>query len=464
MLTDEQLIDRVRAALERETAEIVPPAALLEAIHGELRRPPAGERHRWRRPSRRPRLRPAQLAPVAALLVVVAVVAVFLGVESRKPAGSAAKHGGFTLVFRAEPTAQVRVVNSEAVARAVSVMRRRIASVLPSAASSIAVSGAGTKVFVQVGSRAGISRERLLSLVGTTARLAFYDWEANALTPSGKPVSSLLATQTQNGSALEISQGGAALAPGSAGAGSMPLYAAVAVASKQPYHASSDNTRAGPEYFAFGAAGSTACTRAAQTYHVTAISGRRCYLAGPQDTLQDLDSVLPPSVSASEAQVLTVQRGTIVLQAVPASYSHVPEWFDPTAQFFVLRDHVSLFGNEITHPRAATDPSGAADVTFGFTPQGASAFENVTANIAHRGALVSNFGQQYDQHFAVALDTQLLTVPSIDFKAYPDGIRGDEGGDIAGPFTIQSARDLASQLRLGWLPVNLKLIAVVSRH
>ena len=42
--------------------------------------------------------------------------------------------------------------------------------------------------------------------VGTTARLEFYDWEANALTPNGKTVASQL--QTQDPNAVEISQGG----------------------------------------------------------------------------------------------------------------------------------------------------------------------------------------------------------------------------------------------------------------
>jgi SecD/SecF fusion protein len=60
-----------------------------------------------------------------------------------------------------------------------------------------------------------------------------------------------------------------------------------------------------------------------------------------------------------------------------------------------------------------------------------------------------------DQHFAVALDQQLITVPIIDFKIYPDGITGGGGADITGGFTIQSARALATLLRYRPLPVNL---------
>ncbi len=96
---------------------------------------------------------------------------------------------------------------------------------------------------------------------------------------------------------------------------------------------------------------------------------------------------------------------------------------------------------------------------FSFTGNGQNAFQNVTAAIAHRGQLVSAFHQSLNQHFAVALDNKLITVPQIDFHTYPDGITGGGGADITGGFTIQSAQDLATQLRLGALPINLKLIS-----
>ena len=131
----------------------------------------------------------------------------------------------------------------------------------------------------------------------------------------------------------------------------------------------------------------------------------------------------------------------------------------PNARFYVPKDHVALFASDITSPRQSTDPNARVPtVTFGFTTKGKAEFQSVTANVAHRGALVSAPGQTFNQHFAVALDTTLLTVPQIDFKTYPDGIRG-AGGDIAGGLTAQSARDLVTELRLGALPLNLRLIA-----
>jgi len=60
-----------------------------------------------------------------------------------------------------------------------------------------------------------------------------------------------------------------------------------------------------------------------------------------------------------------------------------------------------------------------------------------------------------DQHFAIALDGRLVTVPSIDFRAYPDGIQSGNRADISGGFTARGARDLAALLRFGPLAVRL---------
>ena len=239
----------------------------------------------------------------------------------------------------------------------------------------------------------------------------------------------------------------------------MPLYQAVQLASKQPYRASPDNSQIGSQYWLFGAPGSAACATAARDQGTVPWVGQRCLLSGPDDNLNDLRGGLPAGVSASEGQVLTVPRGTVVLQAIPASFADPVPIGDPNAQFYVLKDHVALASSDITNPQQSTDRgTGTPNITFGFTSRGKTEFQNLTAQITRRGSLVSGLRQSLDQHFAVALDDQLITVPLIDFKQYPDGINGDAGADITGSFTIISARDLANELRLGALPLNLKLI------
>jgi preprotein translocase subunit SecD len=60
----------------------------------------------------------------------------------------------------------------------------------------------------------------------------------------------------------------------------------------------------------------------------------------------------------------------------------------------------------------------------------------------------------------IGTESQLLTVPQIDFRQYPDGIvqtGGASGADITGGMTAASARDLATRLRYGPLPLALRV-------
>ena len=402
------------------------------------------------------------LVPVVGVLVVALVVAVFVGLHgsgssSTPPShGSVGStHGSVRLVYFAEPSPQVPVVTRGALERTVDVMRERLRAIGIGGAR-VSVSRAN-EITVVLPSARNIARAE--QAAGTTAQLTFYDWEANALTPTGKTVASQL--QAQDPTAIAISQGSGSVSPGSPGAGSMGLYAAVRIASKRPEEISPYNSRIGSQYWMFGAPGSAACAAAARDQGTTATAGQNCLLSGPDYNLNDLKAGLPGGVSASEGQIFSVPRGTVLLQAIPASFAHPVAVGDPNAQFFVLKDDVALRGSEITNPRQRTDQgSGTPDIVFGFTSKGRSEFQKVTAQIARRGSLVSGLGETLNQHFAVALDGQLITVPYIDYKQYPDGINGDSGGDISGSFTIASAQTLANELRLGALPLNLKLACV----
>lgn len=434
--------------------------AVWENLQREIEREARGGR-RAGRFRRRPSLGSVMLALSA--LVTAVVVAVVVGAHgngSGRPGTQ--ERVKLELVFRAEPTPQVPVVGPAAVARAVAVMRSRIAALLPGASSG-PVTSKGQLIFVHIRASTDASLRQLEVLLGTSVRLEFYDWEANVLTPSGKSVASLL--QTGDPAALTISQGaGSATGPGGPGAGSLRLYKAVKLAAKRRPYISNSNSRIGAEYFLFGSPGSAACVAAAHGVHATALVGVPCYLAGPTATASALTSQLTTGVSAGEAteanpQTVKVNQGWVVMEAAPETYGESLPLANPTAQFYVLRDNVALFGNEITHPKQGTDPAGIPDVKFGFTSKGANEFQRVTAEIAKRGALVSGLGRRLFQHFAVALDTQLVTVPFIDYMQNPFGIPGNEGADIQGGFTSRSAGMLARQLSLAALPVKLTLIS-----
>jgi SecD/SecF fusion protein len=363
--------------------------------------------------------------------------------------------GGVELVYQGKPTPQTPVVTQDALARAVDIMRQRVDQL--GVAEPLLQTTGTDLISASLPDVNNVARAE--KLVGSTARLYFYDWEANAITPNGKTVAGQL--QAQDPNAVVISQGSQTGqgSPGAPGLGSLSLYDAVKLAAKQPEVASRDNARDGPQYYLFGAPGSAACATAAKDQGKAPVAGTHCLLSGPADNLTDLQSGVPAGVKAAQGQQLAVPRGTVVLLAVPATFAHPTPISDPTAQFYVLKDHVSLLGSDITNPQQSTDQAGAPDVSFGFSSKGKNEFQSVTAAIAKRGNLVSGLGKAYNQHFAVSLDNQLITVPSIEYRTYPDGIPGDTGAQITGGFTISTAQDLATQLRLGALPINLKLIS-----
>ncbi len=291
------------------------------------------------------------LAPAAAVAVVVLVAGVFLLARGSSPApGPSAAHR-VTITFTAS-AADPHAPLGHALDRSVVILRERLGSAVP----GTRVEQAGNEIVVDAPNASSATRHQILALA-VPGHLAFYDWEANAITPNGKTVASQLIPR--NPTALELSQGSGSAAPGDPGAGGMSHRQAVALAS-------------------------------------------RC-------------------------------KGCVVLQAVAPSVLLGPTVIGPSARFYVLKDVPFLSGAGITHPRQGIDASGMPNIEFGFTA--AADFAAATKRVAERGDVVSAVGQTFNQHFAVALDGRLISVPSIDFKAYPDGIPQRSGADISGGFT-----------------------------
>jgi SecD/SecF fusion protein len=393
---------------------------------------------------------------IAASLAAVATKKTVLGLDLK---------GGVELVYQGLPTPQVPHVTQAALQRAVDVMENRV-NALGVTQPQIQTEG-NNLIDVQLPDVTNV--EQAESEVGKTATLYFYDWEANALTPTGKTVASLLPVQDASALAISQASGGE---PGSASASSraMSFYAAVELAAKQPYSGAKDGSRLGPLYYLFGAPGSSACKAYYAATQTKPQAGVHCLITQPLNVLPGIShakamKMLETGLSKAEttgAQTLVVKQGTVVLQAVPASFvqSQWPNYGSPDTGYYVLRDKVALNGSEITNPEESTDSTdGEPDVTFGFTGNGATAFQNVTSTIAHRGDFDHFGGQQDFQHFAIALENQLVTVPSIDYTQFLDGIPASGGSEITGGFTLSSAQALATQLRLGALPIKLVKIS-----
>ena len=109
--------------------------------------------------------------------------------------------------------------------------------------------------------------------------------------------------------------------------------------------------------------------------------------------------------------------------------------------------------------------TGEAIVLMEFTGKGADTFEEITRKEAQRGRLLFNSvggGQgdhrNYLQHFAIVLDREMKSWPSIDFEEYPGGISGRNGAQISGLADIGEAKDLALVLQTGALPVEFRTL------
>ena len=109
--------------------------------------------------------------------------------------------------------------------------------------------------------------------------------------------------------------------------------------------------------------------------------------------------------------------------------------------------------------------TGEPIVLMDFTDSGADTFEEITRNVAQRGKLLFNSlggGQgdyePYLQHFAIVLDREIKSWPTIDFDQYPGGITGSNGAQISGLGDVGEAKDLALVLQTGALPVEFRTL------
>ncbi len=101
--------------------------------------------------------------------------------------------------------------------------------------------------------------------------------------------------------------------------------------------------------------------------------------------------------------------------------------------------------------------TGEPIVLMQFTKDGAKRFGEITAREAQRGKLLSNTiggGQKITQHFAIVLDREIKSWPSIDWEEYPGGISGSNGAQITGMAGLKEAKELALVLQTGALPVE----------
>lgn len=120
-----------------------------------------------------------------------------------------------------------------------------------------------------------------------------------------------------------------------------------------------------------------------------------------------------------------------------------------------------LTGDDLDSAKADFDTqSGQPVVLMDFNDRGGRLFGDITKQLADRGrsewsAAGAPAGQEslYFQRFAIILDGELETYPTIDFVQNPDGITGGSA-QITGLASPQEANDIALVLQSGSLPVR----------
>jgi SecD/SecF fusion protein len=359
--------------------------------------------------------------------------------------------GGVQLVLQGRPTPQQPTVDSGSMERAVDIIRSGCDQL---GVSEIEVSRVGSDQ-IQVGIPGATSVGKATECATKPARLFFFDWEPNLIGrefligghPGREPPKGPLADASEEwkeaGRSPTRRENQQLIL-----AGAYPTeYAAAKLASEQ-------KERPGCE-----------CSQPT-TWYLFKKSKPHELIDGPEYTREDL--YIDPNGKRRPKNagiVVRVPQGTIVISEKPSdSKGQVLENAEPG--WFALKDDPALSGTEITRPKQETDEFGQPNVTFGFTDSGRQNFQEVTRQIAQRGA-ASAIGpsseataEQNSGHFAVVLDNEVKTRPIINYAQNPDGIDGRTGAQISGGFnSIEEAQTLASYLQRGALPINLNLIS-----
>ena len=171
---------------------------------------------------------------------------------------------------------------------------------------------------------------------------------------------------------------------------------------------------------------------------------------------QTLLESLPEGTRPRDVQIERVPRGLFI--AFQETELQTREGAGGQRTWFLFQYDPKLTGGDITEARSVIEPAGIGEpepvVTMQFTGEGRDKFEDVTADLARRGAL-----RQQLQSFAIVLDGEIVTNPTVDYNDYPVGIRGDQGAQIQGDFSQAESQRLAQQLNSGAIPIELETIS-----
>jgi SecD/SecF fusion protein len=325
--------------------------------------------------------------------------------------------GGLEIVLEAKPPPGRELTESD-LDRSVSIIRERIDK-LGVSETEVRKQG-NNQIAIQI---PGVSDpERAAEIIGKTAQLELYKFEANLIGPS------------------RSAQGDA-----------VPGTSIFNLLAGQQSQIKGDNAR---EWYLFDA--------------------NRKRVAGPRETKEEVlnikrveDRLGPGGKLPKGWKWMGVPQNTIILTC------GVDERYCPGVGENPDREYYYLLRYQ---PRDAENPvpemtgedldldgtrqdfdsrTGEAIVLMDFTDKGADKFHEVTRDIVESSRFRSSQGRgEVLDSFAIVLDGRIKSAPTVDPDDNPDGIPGDNGAQITGIGDVGEAKDLALVLQTGALPIE----------
>jgi SecD/SecF fusion protein len=322
--------------------------------------------------------------------------------------------GGLEVVLQAKAP-RGREITQEDLDRSIEIMRQRVDKT--GVAEPVITRQGNNQISVEL---AGVhDAARAAQLVGQTAQLEFYDLQGDALAP----------TLTANG-------------------GIQPSLQLLPLLQSQQKLAEKGTPTAWYLY-----------------------SNQGKLLVGPADTQEAIKRQFGGSEPAGSKFYAVPEGRTILTCGSSATLCPGVNQVPPTRTYYYLfkyepdnAEHPipEITGKDLKGDGTRQDfgQNNEPIVTLEFTNSGGDRFHEVTRALAQRGLQQANLAgatgsarENYNQSFAIVLDNEIRSFPSIDFDNLPDGIAGGRA-EITGLDSIGEAKDLALVLQTGALPVE----------
>jgi SecD/SecF fusion protein len=192
-------------------------------------------------------------------------------------------------------------------------------------------------------------------------------------------------------------------------------------------------------------------------------------LAGPSETKEAIERQFGADLPEG-SEFYVVPQGQTILTCGPSARScpgvtQAP----PTRTYYYLYKYEpnnpehpipELTGNDLKGEGTRWDfgDRNLPIVRLAFTDTGGDKFHDITRQLAQTGRAQANLNpgvdpNAFNQSFAIVLDGEIRSYPSVDFEDYPDGIAGGSA-EISGLDSLQEAKDLALVLQTGALPYD----------